>query len=223
MAMHTGRAAINTNIPVPLVLPTAMWAELEAAYKTPPRAYHNIQHVHEVTVHYHKVAASVGWQSPKEIYLAVLYHDAIYLAGRKDNEARSAELAVVAVTKYLTNEFINTFKLTRLIELTAKHGHLHSQTLDQDTKHFLDCDMAILGSDAAQFHAYDKAIASEYRGKLPGWMFQFYRRKFLKSLLDSPRIYLSDVFFESHEANARMNIETLLKKPRSMLMAASGR
>ena len=223
MAMHTGRAAIHTNIPVPLSLPAAMRAELEAAYQTPPRAYHNIQHVHEVTVHYQRVAASVGWQSPKEIYLAVLYHDAIYLAGRKDNEARSAELAVVAVTKYLTNELVDTFKLTCLIELTAKHGHLHSENLDQDAKHFLDCDMAILGSDAAQFHAYDKAIASEYRGKLPGWMFQFYRRKFLKSLLDSPRIYLSDVFFESHEANARMNIETLLKKPRSMLMAASGR
>ena len=185
-----------------------MRAELEAAYQTPPRAYHNIQHVHEVTVHYQRVAASAGWQSPKEVYLAVLYHDAIYLAGRKDNEARSAELAVEAVTKYLSNELIDTSKLTYLIELTAKHGHLHSENLDQDAKHF---------------HAYDKAIASEYRGKLPGWMFQFYRRTFLKSLLDSPRIYLSDLFFESHEANARANIETLLKKPRSVLMAASGR
>ena len=223
MVMCTERVVITTNIPVPLSLPTAMWAELEAAYQTPRRAYHNIQHVHEVTVHYQRVAASAGWQSPKEVYLAVLYHDAIYLAGRKDNEARSAELAVEAVTKYLSNELIDTFKLTYLIELTAKHGHLHSENLDQDAKHFLDCDMAILGSDAAQFDTYDKAIASEYRGKLPGWMFQFYRRKFLKSLLDSPRIYLSDLFFESHEANARANIETLLKKPRSALMAASGR
>ncbi len=223
MAMHTERVAITTNIPVPLLLPTAMWAELEASYQTPPRAYHNIQHVHEVTAHYLNIAASVGWQNPKEVYLAVLYHDAIYLAARKDNEARSAELAVVAVTKYLTNELIDTSKLVYLIELTAKHGHLHSDELDSDVKHFLDCDMAILGSDSTQFLAYDKAIASEYRGKLPGWMFQFYRRKFLKNLLDSPRIYLSNLFFESHEAKARANIEGLLKKPRSMLMAASGR
>ena len=200
-----------------------MWAELEAAYQTPPRAYHNIQHVHEVTAHYQNVAASVGWQNPKEVYLAVLYHDAIYQAGRKDNEIRSAELAAASAKKYLSNESIDTSKLTYLIELTARHGHLHSDNLDQDAKHFLDCDMAILGSDVAQFHAYDIAIASEYRGKLPGWMFQFYRRKFLKALLDSPRIYLSNFFFESHEAKARANIEGLLKKPRSMLMAASGR
>jgi predicted metal-dependent HD superfamily phosphohydrolase len=214
---------ITTNISAPLLLPAEMWAELEAAYQTPLRAYHNIQHVHEVTAHYQNVAASVGWQNPKEVYLAVLYHDAIYQAGRKDNEARSAELALLAIEKYLANEFIDIVKVKNLIELTAKHGHLHSTILDQDIQHFLDCDMAILGSEPTQFLAYDKAIASEYRGKLPGWMFQFYRRKFLRGLLDSPRIYLSDFFFESHEATARVNIAALLKKPRSMLIAASGR
>ena len=223
MVMCTEPVVITTDIAAPLLLPTEMWAELEAAYQTPPRAYHNIQHVHEVIAHYQHVAAIVGWQKPKEVYLAVLYHDAIYQAGRKDNEALSAELALLATEKFLSNESIDTEKVKNLIELTARHGHLHSQALDQDTAHFLDCDMAILGSDSTQFLAYDKAIASEYRGKLPGWMFQFYRRKFLKSLLDSPRIYLSNFYFESHEAKARANIEGLLKKPRSMLMAASGR
>jgi len=200
-----------------------MWAELEAAYQTPPRAYHNIQHVHEVAAQYRHVSISVGWKYPKEVYLAVLYHDAIYLAGRKDNEARSAELAVQAVGKHLANESIDLIKLSNLIELTARHGHLHSDNLDEDYKLFLDCDMAILAAEPAQFLEYDKAIASEYRGKLPGWMFQFYRRKFLKNLLDSPRIYLSEIFLESHESRARANIEGLLKKPRSILMASSGR
>lgn len=223
MGMCMEPVVITTDIAAPLLVPTEMWAELEAAYQTPPRAYHNIQHVHEVTAHYQNVAESVGWQNPKEVYLAVLYHDAIYQAGRKDNEVRSAELALLAIEKFLADELIDIAKVKSLIELTAKHGHLHAETLDQDTAHFLDCDMAILGSEPTQFLAYDKAIASEYRGKLPGWMFQFYRRKFLKSLLDSPRIYLSSPFFESHEAKARANITALLKKPRSMLMAASGR
>lgn len=214
---------ITTNISAPLLLHAEMWAELQAAYQTPPRAYHNIQHVHEVTAHYQNVTASIGWKNPKEVYLAVLYHDAIYQAGRKDNEARSAELALLTIEKYLGYESLDIAKVKNLIELTAKHGHLHSDNFDQDAAHFLDCDMAILGSDSTQFLAYDKAIANEYRGKLPGWMFQFYRRKFLKNLLDSPLIYLSDFFFESHEAKARVNIEGLLKKPRSMLIAASGR
>jgi len=223
MVMCMEPVVITTDIAAPLTVPTAMWAELEAAYQAPPRAYHNLQHVHEVTAHYQNVAASVGWKNPKEVYLAVLYHDAIYQAGRKDNETRSAELALLLIEKYIGNESLDVAKVKNLIELTARHGHLGSDNLDQDSAHFLDCDMAILGSEPTQFLAYDKAIASEYRGKLPGWMFQFYRRKFLKSLLDSPRIYLSSFFFESHEAKARVNIEGLLKKPRSMLMAASGR
>lgn len=222
MVTYTEPVVITTK-PLPVKLPTAMWAELEAAYQTPPRAYHNIQHVHEVTAHYQAVAESVGWQNPKEVYLAVLYHDAIYQAGRKDNEMRSAEMAVAAVRSYLMDDAIDTEKLAALIELTAQHGHLQPEGMDLDTKHFLDCDMAILGSEPEQFLAYDKAIAAEYRGKLPGWMFQFLRRKFLKSLLDSPRIYLSDMFYASHEAKARKNIADLLKKPRSVLMASSGR
>ncbi len=223
MATCTEPVVITTDISAPFPLPAAMRAELEAAYQTPPRAYHTIQHVLEVAAHYQHVATSVGWKHPKEVYLAVLYHDAIYLAGRKDNETRSAELAVEAVGKYFSNESIDTEKLSNLIELTARHGHLQPDNLDEDSKYFLDCDMAILGAEPAQFLAYDKAIASEYRGKLPGWMFQFYRRKFLKNLLDSPRIYLSELFLESHETRARANIEGLLKKPRSILMASSGR
>ena len=223
MVTCTEPVVITTDIPLPFEMPAAMWAELEAAYQTPPRAYHNIRHVHEVAAHYKNVAALVGWQYPKETCLAVLYHDAIYQAGRKDNEARSAIFAVEAANKYLAHESIDSSKLSNLIELTARHGHLQPENLDQDTKLFLDCDMAILGAESARFLDYDKAIASEYRGKLPGWMFQFYRRKFLKALLDSPRIYLSDFFFESHEAKARTNIANLLKKPRSILLASSGR
>ena len=223
MVTCTEPVVITTDIPLPFEMPAAMWAELEAAYQTPPRAYHNIRHVHEVAAHYENVAALVGWQYPKETFLAVLYHDAIYQAGRKDNEVRSAEMALAAVATYLGSEPIDLDKLRQLIELTAGHGHLKAENLDQDSKLFLDCDMAILGSEPEQFLAYDKAIASEYRGKLPGWMFQFLRRKFLKNLLDSPRIYLSDLFHESHEASARTNIEALLKKPRSVLMASSGR
>ena len=222
MVTYTEPVVITTK-PLPVNLPAAMWAELEAAYLTPPRAYHNIQHVHEVTAHFQTVAESVGWQNPKEVYLAVLYHDAVYQAGRKDNEMRSAEMAVVAVQRHLLEDVIDTEKLAALIQLTARHGHLQSEGMDQDTQHFLDCDMAILGAEPEQFLAYDKAIASEYRGKLPGWMFQFLRRKFLKALLDSPRIYLSDMFHATHENKARDNIANLLKKPRSILMASSGR
>jgi predicted metal-dependent HD superfamily phosphohydrolase len=223
MVMCTVSAVITTNPYIPIALPAAMRAELEAAYQMPPRAYHSMQHVHEVLAHYSTVAASIGWENPKEVYFAVLFHDAIYQAGRKDNEARSAEWAAAVIKKYLPDEVLDIARIRTLIELTARHGHLRPQELDEDARHFLDCDMAILGAEPVHFLDYDKAIVTEYRGKLPGWMFQFYRRKFLRSLLESPRIYLSELFFHSHEARAKANIQALLNRPRSPLLASSGR
>ena len=55
----------------------------------------------EVLRHYDAVAAGPGWAQPAEVRLAVLYHDAIYEAGRRDNEARSAELAVAHIARWL--------------------------------------------------------------------------------------------------------------------------
>src|SRR5687768_7191175 len=77
----------------PLSLPDAQWHALEAAYGTPPRAYHGWPHVQAVLQHFREVAAGPGWFQPAEAWLAVLYHDAMYEAGRADNEARSADLA----------------------------------------------------------------------------------------------------------------------------------
>src|SRR3546814_3051353 len=78
----------------PIKLPEDQFAALEAAYAKPPRAYHDFNHVREVLRHHAEVAAGPGWVQPAETFLAVLYHDAVYEAGRGDNETRSAELAV---------------------------------------------------------------------------------------------------------------------------------
>ncbi len=80
----------------PLTLAPAQWQALQDSYATPPRAYHHFGHVRAVLQHCQEVADGPGWKQPAEIYLAVLYHDAIYQAGRKDNEARSAQLALQA-------------------------------------------------------------------------------------------------------------------------------
>ena len=61
----------------PLTLPTSMLSELEAAYATPLRAYHNFGHVQEVLHRFAEVTVGPGWTQPLEVYLAVLYHDAV--------------------------------------------------------------------------------------------------------------------------------------------------
>lgn len=194
-----------------LMLPQPMIEVLETAYSTPIRAYHHLGHVAEVMECFAEVDAGPGWARPHEVALAVLYHDAIYEAGRSDNEQRSAQLAAGQIRKWLPDEGIDVGRVVELIELTAGHGqHVPEQfgagPDADDSRHFLDCDMAILGADAERFDAYDRGIAAEYRGCVPGWQYRLGRRRFLKGLLRRDRIYLSEFFHTRCDARARANL-----------------
>lgn len=195
----------------PLTLPTTMLSELETAYATPVRAYHNFGHVQEVLHRFAEVTVGPGWTQPSEVYLAVLYHDAVYEAGRKDNEARSAEMAMAQIARWLPERGIDTLRVAELIDLTARHGQFSpgdfgDDGFSLDTRHFLDCDMAILGAEAGVFDAYDAGIAEEYRGHVPAFLFRLNRKRFLKGLLARERIYLSDWFHQRYDAPARANL-----------------
>jgi predicted metal-dependent HD superfamily phosphohydrolase len=196
-------------------LPAGQREALRAAYATPPRAYHGFGHVEAVLACFDEVAGGPGWHRPREAWLAVLYHDAIYVAGRSDNESRSAALAVDAIARWLPDEGIDAAHVARLVELTARHGHVAPADLGDgpdagDAMHFLDCDMAILGAAPADFDVYDRGIAEEYRGRVPAWMFRRGRRKFLAALLASERIYLSEWFHARLDAQARANLRRVL-------------
>ena len=195
----------------PLQLSIGQLSAVEAAYASPPRAYHDFMHVREVLHHYADVAVGPGWTQPVEVYLAVLYHDAIYQPGRKDNEALSARLAMDQVTQWLPEHGIDTLRVAELISLTARHGQFSPADFGEDgfaldARHFLDCDMAILGAEPRAFDAYDRGIAEEYRGHIPGFLFRLNRKRFLKGLLARERIYLSDWFHQRYDARARANL-----------------
>ena len=194
-----------------LDLPEGLVRAVIAAYATPPRAYHSFVHVQEVLRHFHDVARGPGWQHPRDVFLAVLFHDAIYVAGRSDNEAKSADLALQACATFLPRADVDPSRVRTLIELTARHGKLKRDDLDPETRLFLDCDMAILGSTPEAFDAYDAAIAQEY-ASVPALVYRFNRRRFLKHLLDADRIFLSDFFHEKLDALARGNLRRVLDR-----------
>ena len=105
--------------------------------------------------------------------------------------------------------------MAELILLTARHGGLTREDVpDHDTRLFLDCDMAILGAPPSVFDAYDRGIASEYRGVVPGWLFAINRKRFLKGLLGRERIYLSAFFHERLDARARNNLRRAITTKR---------
>ncbi|MEO6519089.1 MAG: hypothetical protein ABIO17_08880 [Pseudoxanthomonas sp.] len=200
----------------PLTLPTGMLSALEQAYATPSRAYHHFGHVQEVLHRFAEITVGPGWSQPAEVYLAVLYHDAIHDAARRDNEARSADMAMAEIACWLPEAGIDTVRVAELINLTARHGQLSVDDLGDDDGfaldacHFLDCDMAILGAAPEAFDAYDQGIAEEYRGQLPGFLFRLNRRRFLKGLLGRKRIYLSEWFHQRYDAQARDNLVRVL-------------
>lgn len=193
---------------LPFALPVALAELLERAYQTPPRAYHNSEHIEEVLGHFASVS---DWHDPNSVALAILFHDAIYEAGRSDNEARSADLADSTLTAHPLSAPYDAARVRELILLTARHGSIDADALDPDTARFLDCDMAILGSDAERFERYEREIALEY-SHLPKPLYEAGRRKFLQKVLETPRIYLSETFHQRLEQKARDNIATALKR-----------
>lgn len=196
----------------PIALAPAHWQALEAAYATPPRAYHHFGHVRAVLQHCQQVAAGPGWQQPVEVYLAALYHDAVYQAGRKDNEARSAHLALQVIAQAPDLAQVDAARVEQLILLTARHGALGPDEVDAEAALFLDCDMAILGAPAEVFDAYDRGVAEEYRGVVPGFLYRAGRRRFLQGLLRAPRIFLSEFFHQRLDAAARANLRRQLER-----------
>jgi predicted metal-dependent HD superfamily phosphohydrolase len=200
---------------LPFPLPPEQRAAVVSAYATPPRAYHDLGHVGEVLRHYAEVANGPGWRQPREVAFAILYHDAIYVAGAQDNETRSAHLAREHLAHWWAGEGIDANRVAALIELTARHGTLSREDVDdEDARLFLDCDMAILGAEPAVFDAYDRGIAAEYRGVVPAWLFAINRKRFLKGLLARERIYLSDHFHARLDAPARNNLRRAITTKR---------
>lgn len=198
-AVVTSWRAVARAAPIPL--PDQVYDHLVAAYADPPRAYHTFAHVVDVLEHWHDVQRRLGWQHPGETFLAVLFHDAIYQAGRSDNEERSALLAISQVPQ----QGVDLELVTRLIRLTAQHGRLTPALVDPEAALFLDCDMAILGAAPATFGRYEEDIGREY-AHLPAAVYAAGRRKFLQTLLAAPRIFLSEDFHRRLEERARANL-----------------
>ena len=176
----------------------------------PPRAYHSLTHLDEVLGHFATVAAGPGWQAPLDVWLALLFHDAIYVPGRKDNEAASADLAERLLAHWPPRAPFDLSRIRRLIELTARHGHLDFPALTPDEALFVDCDMAILGASPARYAAYEAGIAEEYRPHVIGPLFRLGRRRFLSGLLAAPRVFASDFFHHRLDAPARRNLREAL-------------
>lgn len=200
----SGRICVEP--PAGLHIPPELVRELEAAYRTSERHYHTIAHAWDVARWVMLAHAEHGFARVREAYVAALFHDAVHDVRRKDNEAKSAELARDAVARYALH--VDAEWVARLIARTAEHGRASNLTTDEIL--FLDCDLASLGGDAEAYGRYEAGVANEYLAHVPEPMYRAGRRRFLEKLLASPSIFGSHYFHAKLEGKARENLTRAL-------------
>lgn len=118
----------------------ALWKELVFNYGQPSRHYHNLSHLENLIQELEPCKMLI--QDYDMVLYSVFYHDIVYDVLNRDNEERSAAMAV----EVLNLLGIEKYRVARCAEqiLATKSHTFHS---DNDTNLFTDADLSILGKD----------------------------------------------------------------------------
>ncbi|MFD2999448.1 hypothetical protein ACFS7Z_03670 [Pontibacter toksunensis] len=176
-----------------------LWEELHRSYTASGRYYHNLTHIANL-LHLTKEHQSFI----REINLvrfAVFYHDIVYKTTRSDNEERSAALATERLKElHVPQEEID---MVQVMILATRTHQLHQE---EDINLLVDFDLSILGADWENYAAYSQQIRKEY-SLYPDLLYNNGRKKVLQHFLNRPSIYLTALFQDKLEAQARQNLQ----------------
>jgi predicted metal-dependent HD superfamily phosphohydrolase len=176
-------------------------AAARAAYASPGRHYHSWKHVEGCF----EEAAGMRFDDPLTLHAALLFHDAVYVAGAKDNEARSAKLAAELLRAHTQFRDTQIARVEQLIMLTANHAALPAGA-PRDDALLVDIDLGILATPAAVYDRYAENVRLEWvPGVVNDAQYRAGRGDFLRRTLAAPRIFHSDAF-AAREAVARGNL-----------------
>ena len=181
-----------------VVPPKDAFASLMARYQEPHRRYHGVAHL-DSCLRELEPARGAGARIG-EVLLALLFHDAIYDPRSAANEAESAALAEQVLRGAKAPEDV-VQRISSMILATREHDARG----DQDTALLLDTDLSILGADEAAYEGFEEAIRAEY-AFVPEEIFRKARLEVLRGFLSRPRIFLTDVFHQRLESQARLNL-----------------
>jgi predicted metal-dependent HD superfamily phosphohydrolase len=205
-ALQQGWVRLVGNYGVNPIDAYAVFDVLAAAYSSPDRHYHNLEHINEMF----RVAARIGsiTDDTGPLHLAVWFHDAVYDSRAKDNETRSAELAVDLLGPIGVPASVLD-RVKQLVHTTA-HQTRPQPVGDRDAAILLDADLAILGASVERYQRYAEAIRKEYAW-VPEVEYRKGRAAVLEQFLARPRIFHTDLMFQEGEEPARANIRSELR------------
>ena len=201
--------AINNAIE-PVIL-KALWQDIAVRYNESQRVYHSLQHIQQLFGQFEQIKQHLS--EPHIIALALFYHDVIYEPTCVNNELKSAEYAVEALSSYLTAEQCQY--IYALIMMTASHqiddiDKNSDKAKESDAAYLLDMDLSILGASWSEYQQYAQAVRQEYAHVLDA-DYRVGRISVLKGLLAHPTLYLTDHYHSRLEEQARENIKREIK------------
>jgi predicted metal-dependent HD superfamily phosphohydrolase len=172
--------------------------ELLRAYREPHRRYHGVDHLRDCLEQLDTAPATGEARDLAET--ALWFHDAVYVPGAADNEARSAEWAARALAGAGAPE-ARAHQVACLVQLTD-----HARPADDPVGALVcDVDLSILGRPPAEFAEYERRIRAEYQ-RVPEPLYRMGRASVLAGLLAREPLYRSDHFRGRYEVAARRNL-----------------
>jgi predicted metal-dependent HD superfamily phosphohydrolase len=180
---------------------TAVYNQLVVMYGDRKRFYHNISHIASMLKDFKKNRNM--FIDPDVCEAAIWFHDAYYEIGKKDNEIKSAELAVSCLRKMGVSDQDFLDKVKRMVEVSD-----HSKTfknLSSDEKLFIDLDMSILGKKKDEYDRYKSNVRQEY-SSFNDNDYKSGRLLFLDGMVRRSSIYKTLYFKNQYEKRAKKNI-----------------
>jgi predicted metal-dependent HD superfamily phosphohydrolase len=185
---------------------TGMGETLIHTWSRWPRRYHDATHLLACVRHAGEVAPHCD--DPQAVALALWFHDAVYWPWARNNERRSADWARRFILGCgLPGE--RAGELARRVEQHIMATQHHDGALTGDDRWVVDIDLAILGQPPHVYDLFEEGVRHEYRW-VPHSAYVAGRGKVLRSFLDRPRLYATDLFHDRYEATARANLQRAL-------------
>ena len=190
-------------------VPDSAKQDLRARLAEPTRHYHGTAHIALLWSRHRQYGTGLSvHEEPWNTWLAcaIAYHDAIYDAARKDNEAASATLSQAAkpalppdAIAWVTGTILATAN-----HLAASREPTMSEPAWTARAWMLDLDLTPLGEAPETFDANTEALRREYAHLSdPGW--NAGRTAFLRGIAKVPRLFRAPILHTAFEAQARAN------------------
>lgn len=180
------------------------------------RFYHTMDHIEVMLDGYEKYFHESFSEAE---FLAIVYHDIVYLPWASGNEENSASMLNAHHKLYFSKVKQEVIDEAMDIILATKHdgpGKMYMKSAQR----VVDLDLMVLGKSEDAYKKYVANTRREY-AMFSDDQWNAGRAKVLQHFLDLPRIYYTDVMYERFEQQARDNIKQELEELKCLLNSSN--